>query len=198
MATAVARHATFPYRFLVVSDQASDRSLPFEVLPLPACAATLPVFGEEGGYPSSLPKLWLFSQEARCLAPRVLYLDADSIMTGDLAPLVAYEPAAPFVGMHLPAPGNLHGAMFRLDTGVLAAIWDAFELVTQTLGFARAYVRSDSQWMRQLGLAWAPAWPSRSMGIYLLKDLDGEEVPVPLPPDARIVHPTGKTKPWHP
>lgn len=194
---AIARHATFPYRFVVISDQAPKGRFSFEVMPLPQMAIDLPTFRPSPGYYSMLPKLWLFSGDARCLGKRIFYLDADSIVTGDLEPIVTYAPEASFVCMLL--PNKLQSAMFMLETGALTDVWATLTQELQEVPFLRGYHKSDQLWLRHRRLEDDyPHWPNREMGIYLLKDLDVNWPLPPLPDDARIVHPTGKTKPWNP
>lgn len=185
---AIARHATFSYRFVVVSDQKPRQRASVEFVPFPDSARKLTNRVNSSGYSSNVPKLWLFSDEARCLGDRIFFIDADSIVTGDLAPIVSYRLDSPFVWLNL--SGKLQSGMFLLDTGALQNVWNWF------LMLGGAYAR-DGAWLRFLDIGNNhPCWPNKEMGIYLLKDLDRSDRTSPLPEDARIVHPTGKTKPW--
>ena len=199
VATAVARHATFAYRFVAVTDAMPSSTTTIDVLPLPCLAQRLATrqYAASTAYPANLPKLWLFSEEARQLGPRLLYLDADSLVIDDLAPLLIYHADAPFVGMRL--RGKLSSGMYCLQTGVLARVWNLFLRWGDEMMMAGDCSPSDQGWLRCMGLQeLCPSWPNRDFGIYLLEELDGDGPISLLPADARIVHPTGKTKPWHP
>ena len=196
VAAAVARHATFPYRFVVLTDEPPGAESTVEVQPFPAAAQPLTVVHPLSAsvYPTCLAKLWLFSAEAVALGPTILYLDADSLICGDLAPLVAYQPQAPFVWMA--NHGKLVSAMFRLATGTLTDVWTRFVAEGAPRVAAGSFF-TDQTWLRRMGLATRnPCWPSEQLGLYVLKDLDGAGPISALPADARVVQPTGKTKPW--
>lgn len=199
VAAAIARHATFAYRLIVLTDQAPHHPT-LEVWPLPAHIGILAdaVQAPTRAYPLNWPKLWLFSAEAQALGDTLLYVDADSIVVGDLAPLVTYAPDAPFVGMHY-GTGKFCGALFRLQTGRHGAVWEHWrQWHAHWAGPAdETALVTDQTWMRRAGLGRTVRWPPE-MGLYLLKDLDRRERRAPLPADARVIQPTGKTKPWHP
>ena len=199
IAAAVARHATFPYRFVAITDDAPRPTTTIDVIALPCAARRLMAchYATSQDAPACLPKLWLFSREAQQLGPRILYLDADSLVIDDLAPIIIYRSDAPFVGMTL--RGKLSGGMYCLQTGMLHDVWTTFLRRGHDAFVTGECAPSDQGWMRCMELQGTyPVWPNREMGIYLLKELDGRGPISPLPADARIVHPTGKTKPWHP
>lgn len=191
---AVGRQATFAYRPVILSDQVAPARFPYPVRAFPAGlqALTAADVTMEHDYPKNWAKLWLFSADAQQLGPRICYLDADTLVRGDLAPLVAYAAEAPFVGMRYRAAHKLCTAMFCLQTGALPDIWTSFLADTDR-------TRTDQGWLRkhQLSLRY-PCWDNDEMGIYMLQDIDRPGRGARLPADARIVHPTGKTKPWHP
>ena len=199
VAKAVARHITLPYRFVVLTDQPHPVA-GIEVVPLPEIATTLAKAAARvpGEYPKNWAKLWLFSPEAQLLAPRVLYLDADSLVRGDLAPLWTYQPEAPFVGMQY-GPGKLSTAMFRLDTGAVPEVWDNFVALLDGLSDITSLRQTDQEFLRTQHLsARYPCWP-RDLGLFILKELESPgQYAATLPPGVRVIHPSGKTKPWHP
>jgi hypothetical protein len=81
-------------------------------------------------------------------------------------------------------------AMFCLQTGALTDIWEHWVAQPDP-------TQTDQGWLRhhQLSLRY-PCWDNAALGIYMLKDLERPGKPSNLPDDARIVHPTGKLKPW--
>lgn len=190
---AAGRHATFPYEALVISDQGAPRGYPWPVVPLPADvrALTTADVTMEHEYPKNWAKLWLFSDEARDLGERICYLDADTLIIKDIGPLLDYEPTSPFVGMRYREAHKLCTAMFCLQTGALTEVWTSFLTDTDRS-------RTDQGWLRHHNLSLRyPCWDNEELGIYMLKDIDTPRQGSRLPADARIVHPTGKTKPGH-
>jgi hypothetical protein len=199
VAAAIARHTTMSYRFVVLSDHVPVRGFPLEVLPLPKASAALVDVHHytSSDYPACLPKLWLLSDEARCLGDRLFYVDADALITGDLAPIMAYAPEAPFVGMVL--GGKLVVSMYLLTPGSHAWLWERFVRDECAPLRPPRCPQGDQQWMRRyMHPETFAQWPCRALGIYGLKELEEGGYPTTLPAGACIIHPTGKVKPWHP
>lgn len=200
VAKALARHTTVPYRFVVLSDQVPSRGYPYEVLPFPQAAAELTTlhFYRALDYPACLPKLWLLSTEAETLGERLFYLDADTLVIKDLAPILSYDTTAPFVGMTL--GGQFVASMYLQNTpGSLDWLWQRFLRDGRGPDLLPTTPKGDQQWMRHyLGEGTFATWPQRALGIYLMKDIEVARGRSTLPSDARIIHPTGKVKPWEP
>lgn len=198
------RHMTVPFRLICITDEPGDFDAGVEALPTPPAAAALAALKtpEGGRFPSSYRRLWLFSAEARTLAPRVLLTDIDVVVTGDLAPLVDRDDD--FVGWR---PGQswgndkhrLAGGTWLLRTGSKTAVWDDFAGPPSIAEARRAgYRGSDQAWISYKLNGTVPVWPAGS-GIYSIRDMtrDDRRVRTDAPPaDARVVHFNGRGKPW--
>lgn len=194
----IAAHTAVPYRFVVLSDQTPPPKYPYEVLPLPAEAAALvPLhYYASEDYPACLPKLWLFSDAARCLGERLFYVDCDALIMRDLAPILTYAPEAPFVWMNI--DGKLTASMYRVDAGHLDWFWQHYQRDGLVDPLPPDRPKGDQGWMRHcLPLKDYPAWPAAELGIYTMKQIEERGLPTRPIQGARILHPTGKIKPWH-
>lgn len=189
------RHLHVPHRLVCITDEPGDFDPEIVVMPTPAAAMRLAdVKTPEGSrMPSCYRRLWVFSDEARCLGERILLTDVDAVITGDITHLVSRT--EPFVGWR---PGQVWGnhervagGMYLLSTGAHPEVWDDFG--EAGIGAARraGYRGSDQAWLSyKLGRRSA-LWSDED-GIYALSDLrDGM-----LPDDARIVQFAGNVKPW--
>jgi len=191
----LARHLHVPHRLVCITDETGDFDPGVVVMPTPAAAMRLAHMKTPEGsrMPSCYRRLWVFSDEARCLGERILLTDVDAVITGDITHLV--ERTEPFVGWR---PGQVWGnhervagGMYLLSTGAHPEVWDDFG--EAGIGAARraGYRGSDQAWLSyKLGRR-AALWSDED-GIYALSDIrDGM-----LPEDARIVQFAGNVKPW--
>lgn len=126
LASAFTRHCRLPHRFVCITDDPSGIDEDIETRPI----------GPEIGYnwhparPNCYRRLWLFSDEAgEELGERILSIDLDTVITGDLTPLLdrpeefiivrGRKPMTPYVG-----------CMWLLSAGSRRQVWD--ELDPQT------------------------------------------------------------------
>lgn len=214
-----------PHRFICVTDYTEGFSKDVEVLPMPAAAQKVAHLRtpEREDFPSSYRRLWTFSSEARRLGDRVLLLDIDCIVVGDMRPLFRIH--ADFVGWRVSSPPGgpprFGGGTWMLRTGSRLAVWERF--IANPVGCiatARSvgYRGSDQAWISYC-LAGSPTWPEPS-GIYRSRDyLRASRIPtrVPVystlgrrirgrfrqvyaeaqvPPGAILLHMNGHEKPW--
>lgn len=97
----VRRYESVRHRFVCITDEAGDYDEGVEIMATPKAALSLTKYitPERGRFhcaPSCYRRLWLFSEEAKVLGERVLQLDLDCVILGDVAKLGRKE--GDFVG----------------------------------------------------------------------------------------------------
>lgn len=221
LARMVAKHLPEPHRFICITDFTSGFSPDVEVLPMPPAAAGLGQLKAPGGekFPVSYPRLWTFSEDARCLGERVLLLDIDCLIVDDLRPL--FKQQADFVGWRVrPPPGGprrFGGGTWLLRTGTRTPVWKQFmQNPTAAILTAQAagYRGSDQAWISYCLSESETAWPEPS-GIFCAQDYRNghrspeflgrrrrrprpHAMPAPqVPAGAIILHMNGVQKAWH-
>lgn len=126
LARALKLHLHIPYKVVCLTDDGKGLDRGIEVLPLPCETGKI-----------NTRRLWILSDEAKMLGKRLLQLDLDIVITGDITPLVARPDT--FVVWKCEAIGRvgfaLNPSVMLLDTGSKAFIWEKYvregdELVT--------------------------------------------------------------------
>ena len=163
------------------------------VIPTPEAARFVLDTPEGPGFPACYRRLWLFSEAARALGGRIMLLDLDVAVTGDLRPF--YDAPGSFIGVKAHRKwGNdprIAGAPWVLDTGKHTKLWKAFaddpeQVIADTWvagwrgsdqAVISAFLAQDCTWF---GEGIYPAYPT-------------------LPVDARLVSFNGHwhEKPWN-
>ena len=176
LARMVGRYLPVPHRFICITDYPNEGfSAEVEYMAMPAAARTAgkTVTPEKEHFPSSYPRLWTFSEEARVLGERVLVLDIDCVIVNDMTPLFRLD--HDFVGWNVRppkgCPPRLGGGTWMLRTGTRQAVWQRFMDNPQAaINAARGagYRGSDQAWMSYC-LKDEPRWPEPS-GIYCAQD----------------------------
>lgn len=198
LARSVKRHLPIPHKFFCVTDETQGFSSDVEVIETPARARELGQMASPEGprFPSSYRRLWAFSEEAKCLGDRVMMLDIDCVITGDLSPL--FEPQDDFVGWR---PSSLWGKENRvaggtwlLRTGTKTKVWTEFSKEAAAKARAAGFRGSDQAWISYRLGSKVALWPQHC-GIYQAQQMKKHGFKV-LPADARIVHFNGTVKPW--
>lgn len=222
LSRAVAHHLTQPHRFVCVT---AGPDIGFaagvDVVSLPRVARPLLDLPSPEGdrFPASYARLWTFSAEAaEQLGPRVLLLDVDCMITGDLSMLL--KPMHDFVGWRVrPPPGGpqrFGGGTWMLRTGTRTNVWDGFIVdPLRAIRDARqaGYRGSDQAWISYCLSEREYSWPDPS-GIYCAQDyrkkpkppnlrllrrrglIAAPVKPLQVPPDAIVLHMNGHEKPW--
>lgn len=195
---AVARHMSFPHRFVCVADSTDGFDREVEVVPTPPEAREIGTLRtpEGGRFPSCYRRLWNFSEGAQALGDRLLCIDIDLVPTRDWGPL--FDRMEDFVGWRPYRDWGrtlrFGGGIYLLKAGARAHVWANFKGSESITAARRAGFRgSDQAWLSyQLG-ATEPYY-ARDAGIYSIRDMKGTERH--LPPDARLVQMNGPSKPW--
>ena len=189
-----------PHRFVCITDEKGDFSPLVDVVPMPKAAKALGHLQAPQGkdFPASYRRLWLFSDEATSIGDRVMLLDVDAMVVGDLRPL--WKPRHHFVGwrpMSIWGKENrIGGGTWLLKTGKLNWLWEKFianpqKLIDETK--AIGWNGSDQAIMSRFLHKRFPVWP-QMCGIYGSQDgLYSWDLP---PKDAIIIHANGDAKYW--
>jgi hypothetical protein len=189
-----------PHRFVCITDEKGAFSPAVEVMPMPRAAKALAHLSAPQGrdFPASYRRLWLFSEAAKAIGERIMLLDVDAMVVGDLRPL--WNVDANFVGwrpMSIWGKENrIGGGTWLLKTGKLAWIWERFikdpqKMIDETK--AMGWNGSDQAILSRYLHNKYPVWP-QMCGIYGSQDgLYSWDLP---PKDARILHSNGEGKAW--
>lgn len=198
LARGVRRHLPLDHTFYCITDETEGFSSDVVVFKTPEKALAVGNLPSPEGprFPASYRRLWAFSKDAKQLADRILLLDIDCIISGDLAPL--FEPQDDFVGWR---PDSVWGVSTRigggtwlLRTGTKSFVWDEFSPKEAGKARAAGYRGSDQAYMSYKLGADVAVWP-QNIGIYQAQQVKGNGFRT-CPKDARIVHFNGKVKPW--
>lgn len=191
----VARHYQKPHRFVCVTDDAAG--IEAETIPLWTDYAHLVnPFGVRRG-PSCYRRLKLFHPHAeRIFGPRIVMMDLDVVVTGDLAPL--FDRPEDFVIWGDTHPRTFYnGSFWTLKTGSLPEVWTDFDPVKSPLLAREAgHFGSDQGWLSYRLGAGRPTF-GKADGIYSYRVHIAPAGGV-LPQNARLVVFHGKHDPWGP
>jgi hypothetical protein len=195
---AIARHMSIPHRFVCVADSAEGFDKEVEVFITPPEAKKVgELRSPEGGrFPSCYRRLWNFSPDAKALGDRLFCIDIDTVVVADWAPL--FDRTEDFVGWR---PYRDWGGKFRfgggsylIKAGSRSQVWTDFRGQPSIFQARRAGFRGSDQAWLSFKLGKREPYYDRAAGIYSIRDMKGKENH--LPPDARMVHFNGPTKPW--
>lgn len=195
------RHCPFPHKLICITDDPTGIDKRVEVFPMPSQTFAELVnphqrkyddarrWGKKKYFPSCYRRLWLFSEEAKCLGERIFALDLDVVVTGDLSPLV--ERNEDFVGWVDEYAPKLKGGAFLLRAGSHPGVWDDFDPeVSPQLALEAGYTGSDQAWMSYKLFPPQGAWKSEDglVKINWLQDGPTETT--------RLVFTAGHSPPW--
>lgn len=192
----VARHYPRPHRFVCITDDATGLKS-VETIPLWNDHASLQ--SPHGRHnPSCYRRLKLFDPAIESLlGPRFACLDLDTVIVGDLVPIL--DRPEDFVIWGETNPKSFYnGSMFLMTAGARAKVWTEFDPKHSPMRAKRAgRFGSDQGWISYCLGPGEATW-GRQDGVYSfrvhLEPTDGGEV---LPANARIVFFHGKVDPWH-
>ena len=194
---AVRKHCKEKYRFICITDEKHSFDKGIEIIPLPDSAKLASKIPSPEGprFPSSYRRLWAFSEEAKILGDRILMLDIDCLVVGDLKKLFDYE--GDFIGWR---PNSVWGKENRIGggtwlhtTGTLTWVWDEFGQEGITKAHNAGWRGSDQAWISYCLADKYPVFP-REIGIY--QKQDGVTKSYNVPGNAVIIHYNGDPKPW--
>lgn len=192
LARMVRRHYDAPHRFLVVTNDRAGINGEIEIVPDRADFAE--VRSPHGsGSPSCYRRLRLFAPDAaRTFGERIVSLDLDAVIVGDLRSLV--DRPEDFVAWSDPLrPAQYNASFLLLTAGARPRVWTEFD-PQRSPREARAagWIGSDQAWLTHCLGPGEARW-SRPDGVYSYRV---DKLDRGLPADARIVFAHGDQDPW--
>lgn len=145
--------------------------------------------------PSCYRRLWMFSSEAEeIFGPRFACLDLDTVVVGDLTPLLSRTEDFVIWGDTHPRT-FYNGSFWLLRAGTRSRVWDEFDPVrSPTLARAAGHLGSDQAWISYCLGSREATWGRRD-GVYSYR-VHVEPSGNRLPDNARVVFFHGKVDPW--
>jgi hypothetical protein len=190
----VARSYQRPHRFICVTDDAAGLDPGVEVVPLWSDHAELPNPSFRTG-PSCFRRLRVFARDAGALlGERFCCIDLDTVVTGDLAPVL--DRSEDFIAWRNPDPRwPLNGSMFMLTAGSRPQVWETFKpAISPARSHAAGCRGSDQGWMSYvLGTKEATWGPEDGLYSY---QMEVAKAGNKLPKNARMVFFHGHWDPW--
>jgi hypothetical protein len=180
----LAEHFKTEHQFFCVT----DRDIPgIDTIPLPK----IEWLKHSRGVPCGYYKLWSLSREAAVLGTKIITIDLDTLIMGDITSLFTDEPFKALKGVSCP----YNTSLFQVEAGKFPHVWEdlteesARRANQQKMLNGNRFYGSDqavvSDQLRKM-----PTWSERD-GIYQYSSLRGR-----TPEDAKIVFFAGQIKPW--
>lgn len=196
----IERHYRGAFRLHCVTDSAIARGVPRKVAGI-VIHKLWPDFADlpspHGSInPSCYRRLKLWAPEAReRFGPRILQIDLDMVLVGDVTPLWNRPEPIVFWEDQLNRHNKINGAMQLFDAGARPDVWTDFDPATSpAIAKAAGNWGSDQAWLSyKIKDDWA-RWTTKD-GAYSWRvhcEPNGEK----LPADARIVNFHGHKDPW--
>lgn len=187
----VARWYPNPFRFICITDDPAGLDEKIEVMAMPVRFDTPSPMGAR--FPQCYARLWNFSREATILGQRILALDIDLIICGDLTPLV--DRSEDFVGWCEDRLWNkIAGGIYLLNTGALTDIWDDFDpKISPKLALSAGNRGSDQAWMSYKLYPPQGRWTADD-GLWKINWTARGEIKPPA--GARVIFTKGVRPPW--
>lgn len=187
MAHMVKQNLHMPHRFVCVTDDPTGLES-IETMPI----WNYPDINTGTGRPNCYRRLRLFAPEAASMfGERVLSLDLDAVILGDITHLITDDDFKIVKGKAAP----YNGSMFLHKTGTRPHVWEklnrhAPDVIArhERISGVRHY-GSDQAWM-SYQLPCAPVW-TEAEGVYHFTLLNEG-----VPPNARLLFFAGGNKPW--
>lgn len=199
LASAVRKHLKTPYRFVCLTDDPTGLSPDIEALPIPnmGLSAGNHSFG-------AWPKISMFKPDLHGLSGRALFIDLDSMICGDLAPMFDHpgslvmveEWRRPIDWFKVNRPIRGASMVISFDIGSMGHVYD--ELVSRPEHWTST-VRNDQRFMWKLHddvTFWPDDWVISFKRHLLHPPLVNRFVPPKSPPEGtRILAFHGRPRP---
>lgn len=195
------RHYHEPFELVCITDDTQGLDSRIETLPLPVTGFEhLPnPSGEKypqmrKDFPSCYRRLWVFSDEAKVLGKRIICIDIDVIVTGDITHLARKD--ASFVGWSSARFGwnKIAGGLYGLVPGSHTDVWTDFDPDrSPKIAAAAGNNGSDQAWMSYKLYPPAQVWGDED-GIMKINWV-GQHYPLDR---ARLIFTNGQNPPWSP
>lgn len=192
----IRRHYQRPHRLWCVTDDAEGIDQDIGIVPLWNDHARVPN-PHAGNHPSCYRRLKLFDPEtAAMFGPRLVWLDLDCVIVGDVAPL--WDRPEQIVTWGMTNPSNpINGSMVMLEVGARPEVWTRFHPVqSPILARNEGYFGSDQAWLSYILGDREARW-TKADGVVSYR-LDCKPHGGRLPDGARVVFMHGQEDPWSP
>lgn len=185
------------HEYVCITDDPTGIDPRVRVIPLWDDLADIPS-PHGGNNPACYRRLKAFARDAGdWLGKRILSVDLDVVVTGDLRPLVRRPEEFVIWGDTNPTT-HYNGGLWLLAAGARPQVWEKFDQAhSPRAARAAGQFGSDQGWISHC-LGPGEARFGRRDGVYSFRnDLNGDRgQPKPLPQDARIVLFHGQLDPW--
>lgn len=192
----VARHLHVPHTFTCITDDPEGIDPDIRIIPL-WDGPQVPHMSPDR--PNCYRRLRLFAADAGVLlrADRILSLDLDTVICGDITPLVTESVDFAIWGdTAIGTPYN--GSMWMLKCGARTKVWDEFDpLKSPAIGKRLRYIGSDQAWIAACLGKDERKWTARD-GVYSFRNELMKRPEKDLPDNAKVLFFHGKIDPWHP
>ena len=193
----LARHYHAPFRLLCLTDEPQGLDGAIETWPLPETKADAlgpPRTTSSKIFPACYRRLWLFSEEARTLAPRLCNLDLDVVILDDITALLDSKTASFVAWCGKDGLSKIAGGMWLLTTGVHVDVWEQFDPQSSpALAYAAGHRGSDQAWLSYRLYPPQERWTAADGVVKLNWLRKGGQHP---PRGTKMVFTTGLTPPW--
>lgn len=196
----VARNLTLPHRFSCITDDAKGIDPDIRIIPLWDTHAAVPNPSSPLN-PSCYRRLRMFSQEAASLiGERIVSMDLDMVVTGDLTPLFDRDDDFVIWGGQTVQPGVarpycwFNGSLMMLRAGTRRKVWETFDPHRSPRQAHQSGSHgSDQGWIAYCLGPGEKTWGAAD-GVYSYRNhiLPSGR----LPTDARLVAFHGRVDPW--
>lgn len=179
----LAKHCSFDYRFVCVTD-----------IPEGLDVETYPLWQDKAHMGGCYRRLKMFHESSKDIGERLLQIDLDCQIVGDLKPLVRREEPAVF-WKSFTSRTIINGSMWLCTPGAHNSLWSKLPDNAREITQGRRLSGSDQAWIAyNIGTHNIPCWTNRD-GILALKRDCRKKIKRP-PPHARVVFAPGWPKPW--
>lgn len=178
----LARHCTFDYRLVAITDDPTGLEV-----------ETYPLWEDKKEMGGCYRRLKLFHRSSADIGERLLSIDLDCQIHGDLKPIVRREEPAVF-WKSFTSRTVINGSLWLTTPGAHDELWDELPPNARKITDDRRLSGSDQAWIAyKLGQR-VPCWTSRD-GVLALKRDCRKKIKRP-PPHGRITFFPGSPKPW--
>ncbi len=178
----LAKHCTFPYRFVCITDDPTGLEVD-----------TYPLWEDKKEMGGCYRRLKLFHHSALDIGERILSMDLDCQVTGDLKQIVRREEPAVF-WKSFTSRTVINGSMWLCTPGCHDELWDKLPPNARKITEDRRLSGSDQAWIAYKLGQMVPHWTGRD-GVLALKRDCRKKIKRP-PPHAKVIFAPGLPKPW--
>lgn len=175
-------HCTFDFRFVCITDDPAGLE-----------CDTYPLWDEKKEMGGCYRRLKLFHKSSVDIGERLLSMDLDCQVIGDLKPLVRREEPAVF-WKSFTSRTIINGSMWLCSPGSHNKLWDELPENARKITEGRRLSGSDQAWIAYTLGQQIPYWSNRD-GVLALKRDCRKKIKRP-PPHGRVVYTPGRPKPW--